>query len=897
MICLVRSSAHADVLAGVRQSLQQAIPGGAPHTFIDMTGWADLPSKPAPVDSDTAHREYEEAVTKRVRELLVQARNNVEKFTLLGEPLHFALFSRIDWLMSVRLDPDNPDAEPETQLRRLLHERSVERLVPDWIRRAGENLQRRPWWWQALLGFLEVLTWLVFRLRISGRMPMLSGPYRWFLRQPDLAPDLSGTFPRFACRLTETEWPGEDLESLVLLMVNAFLEDLRRAYRLPFWKLWRARRTTYAVLLLDNITAANGGYQLLESINDVRNQTGTFDPLLVVSAGADVPPDDRHTYRDRPRDDAAGAANAYRSWQNALLTDRRRRKDITWYLPIRINDDDPPDIVVAARQKWSSFDGYRFSDRAAQMGRAFRLGVAFVVVVACVAAISWRVDVRAAAVALHRQQHCGTDVATVVWEGDECIGVYDGAPGFDLFQPSDNDIRTVESTIYRQNQQAVSAHREAPHRPYLTVVSLQALTSSTGKSTGLTAEREVLEGIAVAQARQLHAFADSDPILRVLIGSAGKLMDHGRETASLIGQLAAADDSVVAVLGLGMSTKATAQTITALTTAGIPMVSALTADTLSEISPLYFQVTPQNEREAAMVSGFADDLLRAAGADRQVRIYYSDDPTDLWSGNLRDDALRSFHDRGFTAEEAVAFTQSGTQGHDDPAPNGDRDIGSAAAAGRDTCSFGGVAFFVGRSVPDFGTFLEGAAGCDSAATIIGADDVTRYVADDIARGQTRTAPYYYVSFSNLPGRDPHGTDLRKPAQEFLYGPSSFTDLFRFEQPDTTRRLDDNAELGFDSAQVIIRAASYLRDSGNVPVTRGTIWREITAIHTSRPGRNQINNVIEGATGTIDFGGDITRQVPQDKPIAIYRVINGSIDLDFHKYCEHTGKPPSEPWCP
>ena len=58
--------------------------------------------------------------------------------------------------------------------------------------------------------------------------------------------------------------------------------------------------------------------------------------------------------------------------------------------------------------------------------------------------------------------------------------------------------------------------------------------------------------------------------------------------------------------------------------------------------------------------------------------------------------------------------------------------GNAIAAGRSICGIdGGIAYFAGRGVPDFGDFLDGAGLCygNAIPTIIGDDDVTGLVAD------------------------------------------------------------------------------------------------------------------------------------------------------------------------
>jgi hypothetical protein len=84
--------------------------------------------------------------------------------------------------------------------------------------------------------------------------------------------------------------------------------------------------------LIDNVDADNAGQALLELVNDVRNESGRSDPLLIVAACARVPPGavgqrvipigdiDKHTY---PR------------WKERVPQSRRKQEKSTWYLPLR----------------------------------------------------------------------------------------------------------------------------------------------------------------------------------------------------------------------------------------------------------------------------------------------------------------------------------------------------------------------------------------------------------------------------------------------------------------------------------------------------------------------------------------------------------------------------------
>lgn len=161
----------------------------------------------------------------------------------------------------------------------------------------------------------------------------------------------------------------------------------------------------------------------------------------------------------------------------------------------------------------------------------------------------------------------------------------------------------------------------------------------------------------------------------------------------------------------------------------------------------------------------------------------------------------------------------------------------------------------------------------------------------MAREQNRALPYYYLSFASEPATTPEGL-----ARDF-YTTLNRT-LFPFEQTERGRSYDGHAALSYDAALVMITATAYLREtSANIPVTPGAVWREITAIHTSRPDESQTNKYIEGVTGTIDYGGDIARHVPEAKPISVLRVEGGEVDRALHGFCGMAAGRTSDRWCP
>lgn len=233
--------------------------------------------------------------------------------------------------------------------------------------------------------------------------------------------------------------------------------------------------------------------------------------------------------------------------------------------------------------------------------------------------------------------------------------------------------------------------------------------------------------------------------------------------------------------------------------------------------------------------------------------YYSADVADTYSSNLRDDVMNAFARQGFQTS-AIAFTPSVALGPASDEQGGETPSGNAVAAGRDTCGYHGFVFFAGRGVPDYGDFLSGAEQCTPTAVFIGDDDVSRYVASATLRGQY-SVPYYYVSFAPAPMASPPGA-----VRDFY---TELKSLFRFEQqPSQDRSLDDHTALSYDAALVVITATEYLREGPPaLPATPGNVWRQITAIHSAQTSQPGADKAIDGATGTIDYGGDNTQHVP------------------------------------
>ncbi|CAM4064666.1 hypothetical protein KIPE111705_38700 [Kibdelosporangium persicum] len=315
IVCLVRSVPHQDVLGHLSRLLATAEPEPVRHAHVVLD-----------MDRDDGVDNGVEAI----RDILWRASDQLTSSSWFRGRLRFKLFTLVAWLMSLAIPHD--DLMPDRELSRRIQVHTLLERFGSPVDDLRHGPARTPWWMRPLL----VLTSVWFWLAATGRVPLLPSRYRWFMRQPYLTPAMSGSFLSFARRLAYGVFQQESPDQLSRLLVNAFLEDLRRAYRRRPWHVWRTRRRTYPVLLLDNITVTNGGYQLLRLINDVRNETGRSDPLLVISASRKVPPgagnDGAWTARE--------AVDGYHAWRTRLRDAHRRREESEWYLPIRIPDSE-----------------------------------------------------------------------------------------------------------------------------------------------------------------------------------------------------------------------------------------------------------------------------------------------------------------------------------------------------------------------------------------------------------------------------------------------------------------------------------------------------------------------------------------------------------------------------
>ncbi|WP_374536475.1 hypothetical protein [Micromonospora aurantiaca (nom. illeg.)] len=693
LLWLVRPTGDGAVAALLRRFAARRAGRRVPHVVLDLTG-----------------RSAGDDVAAVLRELHRQL--SVEAF---GAPrLRFRHYPLADWLMhqTLAVDLDAADSGRAALVRRLR----------DWRgRRTGDDPQVGGD--SGLGAALHLLLWLlwravpgvVFRIAVSGRVPLVGRQYRWFMRQQYLAPRQSVTFLGFAERLTAGWRDGEHPAQVEKLLLHAFLEDLRLAYRRRFWRPGDWRRTAYPLLVLDGARPDNVGHTLVRLVDEVRNETGRNDPLLVVAVAADPPPEPAAS---RPLTEAE---EAYEEWAEALPENRRLRRSGAWLMLLEADDRDvdapvggvPPALVAPDPPWWAR----RFLPAAVALALVAGLGVW--------AHGRWAPDCRP----------WPTDRVTVRLVGGECVGYSDTAGQVFNSEPGQDRLRAVQRRIFAQNRAAEEVWRRSEHRrPYLTLVYLGSLTGNRTRADeeSYVSEREELEGMATAQYALLQesAAADDAALLHIVVANAGRQMRHADDAVRMLEGLARDDPTVLGVVGLVDSRTSTAAALRELNRVGLPVLApTLSADRMDANSSLYLAMSAPNRDQARMVEAYARQVLRAG----EAHVYWttgegSSLTDDLYVATLVDGLRERFGDRITRLDEwrsGRRLTQE--------------------------CGYPGMLFFAGRW-SEFDGFMRALKECGANPPrhLVADDSVNRYMANPGLRASAPgNLPVTYVSKAAL----------------------------------------------------------------------------------------------------------------------------------------------------
>jgi hypothetical protein len=805
-----------------------------------------------------ARQEAEHEDNNNIRELLKNLCGKLARPRFGARQLRFRHYELTEWLMRQKLSEFGPEDRRRqiTMLLRGRHRPSRGHNDENPVNQLDLGPQYRlPIWL-----IRRVIPEALFQAAVSGRIPGFGRRYRWFMGQQYLAPRQSVNFLGFAERLTEDAREPEDANQVDKLLVHAFLQDLRQAYSRRPWRMEGWQRTAYPVVLIDNAAAHTDGHRLLQLVNDVRNETGERDPLLVVcSSDADVPqpPTGRDVIEadpDEPRQrDPAYRNPMYKKWAEALPGSRRARVGTAWYLPIRVTDADGQD------QRQQPID----AKPPPVLARPSVMGALLVALALAATGI------------VYVQYADGPGCQHVPFVGQvnlrsidgQCIGYSDSSHFRFNDEPGQEKLRYVQNKIFAQNQVARERWEQSNRtRPYVTVIYLGIFTGreATEDEEAYSAEREELEGLAVAQHKGITEPATaSSSLLNIIIANAGRQMKYVDVVVEMIERLTAEDPTVVAVIGLDESRDTTAAALAKLNDIQLPVIATnLSADYLDRNSRLYLQLAPPNREQVIMMAEYAKQVLQVSMA----QVYWttgvqSDIKEDLYVQTLVDDLKLTLPSFGVNVNYSGEFN------------------GSL----REACGYPGMVVFAGRW-SEFSFFLrtlDVECGPNQPLHVLTNDSVNRYMANPKLRENApSTIPVTYGSKSTLAT-----CERLRDAQ--ARGESSADLFFRLVQKPgllNPRRcgsendpvpVGERVSLAYDAAMLILRAVEGL----SLDLRRGDSPQEWDA-HSIVPVAVVVKirelvheRPFDGVAGPINFEGGSGE--PVKKRIALLRVANVS----------------------
>jgi hypothetical protein len=433
--------------------------------------------------------------------------------------------------------------------------------------------------------FLEVAARLLqphFSLWFWG-VPGLGPECRWLRQQRGRQ-----SLKTFALGLTRgREMPAAEVE---FLAVRAFLADLRAAYQPRLWwrRTWRVRR-----------------------------------PVLVL----DQPGDDLPRLLDRARREAPQAGDKPSPLLVLMVPKADQEQPAVPALVVRVPEQlgPPGQPPFRPRRPWLA--------RMASVAGA--LGVPALVLVLGLGLVGGSAPRPQAATTSDPACPRGpgstgaNHLDVTPWkspEGDiECVGYIDasGTSPFVFSNPgqlSESAPQQVQDERIEHDQRAIFAEnaRVDSHsngRAVVELVYFAGLTEGANEDYD-SAEAEELEGLYAVQKAELDE--EDAPLLKVVVANGGSKMQDAVPVAHLLVSLFRTDRQLLGVVGMDRSITPVQDAIQIFSGARIPVVATtLSADGIGQGSPYYFQLSPSNTREAALMLQYIQRVVPLYFAQRR----------------------------------------------------------------------------------------------------------------------------------------------------------------------------------------------------------------------------------------------------------------------------------------
>ncbi|MFD3540266.1 branched-chain amino acid ABC transporter substrate-binding protein [Streptomyces sp. NPDC058662] len=454
-----------------------------------------------------------------------------------------------------------------------------------------------------------------------------------------------------------------------------------------------------------------------------------------------------------------------------------------------------------------------------------------------------------------RQARCADGV---VEQGpaDECVGVTDGSY---VFAPH---LDAVSAKIEEENRRVLA---DGAKEPYVSVAYLTSFTTTAEDSNSAEGVRRELQGAYLAQYRHNRGDLAATPKIRLLIANAGSRSAQWKHTVDALIARKDSPDRLVAVAGLGPSTKENLAAIERLSAHGLAMVGAtMTATNIQGING-FVRVAPTNEDEAYAGAAY----LKRHGVATAVVIQ------DVAEGNL------------YASTLGTAFTKAFPEGdkHRLVAERMTYDSSVSSAWQNELRYMPGqlcqqrpqLVYFAGRGLhlTHFLDALSNRSCTDQQFTLFAGDDTTNLSPAQLAHAAETGIQVLYTGLSH--------PDMYRAAPQAVSAPSAknfqpggLLDQWFPHDP----REDGGALMGHDA---VLAAAHGIQMSAR---WQGQVVGDAVArMFHQMDGTQQV----AGASGFISFQNNGN---PRNKAVPILR-LNAKGQVEFVEVSAAEGKPPEE----
>ena len=524
---------------------------------------------------------------------------------------------------------------------------------------------------------------------------------RWFYHAPYLQRAEGDRLADYAGFLRMAAEP-----QLERLLVAAFLEDLRQAYRRhPFgwsWPGWG--RHTYPVVGIKNAEPGTPERRFMELVEEVRVDTGQRSPLLLVVSTSTAPNPRRPLVRaDNGKNDSSKgktkkSGDPYGKWQEAMR--RLQPSPYLIYTPRTLGDSGGGNALVKLRP--------------------LRAMGFWAFVFALVAA-----PVTAVAVETFG---CGSELRQV---DEQCVGL----GSLDQIEPH-KMVQPVAHKIEQQNAAIPFGSKIIKIAYFGPLTTKPNAQFKDGQMAAVAGE---LAGVGAYQAD--FNKGKSDWKIKVLFANTGQDFVGAKEAATGIARFARDDQSLAAVVGFAWSRDEVKSAVAELTKADIPMVSTVT--TVDQIagegkkrSPYFYRLAVVDSMQVKATVHWLEriGLDPKVGKKPEVAVIWQREDNELYSQDLRNLFLSEY--RG----KKTAFEFSDDASLDDA-------IRTACRSNAKVLYYTGRADFLDTVKRSWG------ASCESRGVrLLASDDVTGRIANEVHRdGAKHSVTMSFVSLTDARG--------------------------------------------------------------------------------------------------------------------------------------------------